>query len=71
MDKFVLYLDIMGFKERVNRTSIEELEKQLLFFKTKNNKLKPHNEVIFIMGLFVIRIIGNPFDKVAEIGKQA
>ncbi len=41
MDKFVLYLDIMGFKERVNRTSIEELEKQLLFFKTKNNKLKP------------------------------
>lgn len=40
-EKFVLYLDIMGFKERVNKTKIEELKKQLLLFKTKNNKLKP------------------------------
>lgn len=40
-EKFVLYLDIMGFKERVNRVGIEELREQLLRFKTKNNKLKP------------------------------
>lgn len=41
MNKFVLYLDIMGFKERVNRTPIGELNEQLLLFKTKNKKLKP------------------------------
>lgn len=41
MKKFVLYLDIMGFKERVNRTPIGELNQQLLLFKTKNKKLKP------------------------------
>ena len=40
-EKFVLYLDIMGFKERVNRVEIENLREQLLRFKTKNNKLKP------------------------------
>ncbi|MBQ6276247.1 MAG: hypothetical protein IJK62_06040 [Bacteroidales bacterium] len=40
-DKFVLYLDIMGFKDRVNKSKIEELKQQLLLFKTKNNKLKP------------------------------
>lgn len=40
-EKFVLYLDIMGFKERVNRVKIKELREQLLLFKTKNNKLKP------------------------------
>ena len=40
-EKFVLYLDIMGFKERVNKTEIDELKEQLLLFKTKNNKLKP------------------------------
>lgn len=40
-EKFVLYLDIMGFKERVNRLEIENLREQLLRFKTKNNKLKP------------------------------
>ena len=41
MKKYVLYLDIMGFKERVGRTPIEELKNQLLLFKTKNAKLKP------------------------------
>lgn len=41
MEKFVLYLDIMGFKERVNNTPIEELKTQLSDFKTKNKKLKP------------------------------
>lgn len=41
MEKFVLYLDIMGFKERVNRVPINDLKKQLLLFKTKNKKLKP------------------------------
>lgn len=39
--RFVLYLDIMGFKERVNRVPINELKEQLLLFKTKNKKLKP------------------------------
>ena len=38
-EKFVLYLDIMGFKERVNKIEIEKLKEQLLLFKTKNNKL--------------------------------
>ena len=40
-DKFVLYLDIMGFKERVNKVDIEELKSQLKLFKTKNIKLNP------------------------------
>ena len=40
-DKFVLYLDIMGFKERVNRVDIGQLKEQLMQFKTKNKKLKP------------------------------
>ncbi len=40
-EKFVLYLDIMGFKERVNKIDINKLKKQLLLFQTKNNKLKP------------------------------
>lgn len=40
-DRFVLYLDIMGFKDRVNRVDVEQLKEQLLLFKTKNNKLKP------------------------------
>ena len=40
-EKFVLYLDIMGFKERVNRVDVEDLKEQLLLFKTKNTKLKP------------------------------
>ena len=40
-EKFVLYLDIMGFKERVNKIEIEKLKEQLLLFKTKINKLKP------------------------------
>ena len=40
-ERFVLYLDIMGFKDRVSKLKIEDLKKQLLLFKTKNNKLKP------------------------------
>lgn len=40
-DRFVLYLDIMGFKERVNRCETEDLKNDLMSFKTKNNKLKP------------------------------
>lgn len=40
-EKFVLYLDIMGFKERVSRVKVDELKQQLLLFKTKINKLKP------------------------------
>ena len=40
-DNFVLYLDIMGFKERVNKVDIEKLKNQLMLFKTKNIKLKP------------------------------
>lgn len=40
-DKFVLYLDIMGFKERVNKVDAMVLKEQLLQFKTKNIKLKP------------------------------
>ena len=40
-DRFVLYLDIMGFKERVNRCETEALKNDLMSFKTKNIKLKP------------------------------
>jgi hypothetical protein len=39
--KFVLYLDIMGFKERVTKVDISKLEQQLRDFRTKNDKLKP------------------------------
>lgn len=41
MEKFVLYLDIMGFKERVNNTPISKLKQQLDDFKEKDNRLKP------------------------------
>ena len=40
-ERLVLYLDIMGFKERVSRTNIETLKEQLLAFKTQNIKLSP------------------------------
>lgn len=40
-ERFVLYLDIMGFKDRVAKTDISELKQLLLTFKTKNRKLKP------------------------------
>lgn len=40
-DRFVLFLDIMGFKERVNRCETEALKTDLMSFKTKNIKLKP------------------------------
>lgn len=39
--KFVLYLDIMGFKERVTKVDISKLEQQLRDFRTMNEKLKP------------------------------
>lgn len=37
----VLFLDIMGFKEKVLRTPHMELEKELRAFKSKHTKLKP------------------------------
>lgn len=40
-DRFVLYLDIMGFKERVKNTNISELKKSLQKFKDKIVKLNP------------------------------
>lgn len=40
-DKFVLYLDIMGFKERVKKVETDELKVQLQSFMTRDNKLKP------------------------------
>lgn len=40
-NKIVLYLDIMGFKERVNKTDASELKKNLLSFKDALRKLKP------------------------------
>ena len=40
-ERLVLYLDIMGFKERVAQTAISTLKEQLLAFKRKNNRLKP------------------------------
>lgn len=40
-ERLVLYLDIMGFKERVSQTAVSVLKDQLLTFKRKNNKLKP------------------------------
>lgn len=39
--RFVLYLDIMGFKERVKNTNISELKKSLQEFKDKLVKLNP------------------------------
>lgn len=38
---FVLFLDIMGFKDRVEKTSLNELRDSLMNFKTKNKKLNP------------------------------
>ena len=40
-EKFVLYLDIMGFKERVSTTPINDLAEKLRSFKTKSDQLKP------------------------------
>ena len=40
-EKFVLYLDIMGLKERVSIVKVDELKEKLLLFKTKIIKLKP------------------------------
>lgn len=40
-DGLVLFLDIMGFKERILRTPHEKLDSQLREFKKRHNKLKP------------------------------
>lgn len=40
-DHLVLFMDIMGFKERVARTDVLELRKRFTEFKTKNIKLSP------------------------------
>lgn len=39
-DHFVLYMDIMGFKERVVRNSHDKVLNELKDFKSRNNKLK-------------------------------
>ena len=78
--KFVLYLDIMGFKERVNRIPIDELKKQLLLFKTKNKKLQPllinkEKEAQIYMSQFSDSIIlvtkGNTLNDLNRICKAA
>lgn len=40
-DGLVLFLDIMGFKDRILRTPHEQLDSQLREFKKRHNKLKP------------------------------
>lgn len=40
-DGLVLFLDIMGFKERILRTPHDTLDSQLREFKKRHNKLKP------------------------------
>ena len=40
-DHFVLYMDIMGFKEKINSIPHASLKEILWTFQTKNNKLKP------------------------------
>lgn len=40
-DGLVLFLDIMGFKDRIMRTPHEQLDLQLREFKKRHNKLKP------------------------------
>lgn len=81
--KFVLYLDIMGFKERVTKVEISELEKQLKAFKTKNKKLKPllgksnktPKETLIYMSQFsdsiVLVTVGDTLDDLNRICKAA
>lgn len=40
-DHLILFMDIMGFKDRVTRMGHEELLKKLKEFKEKNDRLKP------------------------------
>ncbi len=76
---FVLYLDIMGFKERVNRICINELKEELLLFKTKNKKLKPllqnQKETQIYMSQFsdsiVLVTVGDTLDDLNRICKAA
>lgn len=81
--KFVLYLDIMGFKERVTKVEISELEKQLRVFKTKNKQLKPlleksntnPKETLIDMAQFsdsiVLVTVGDTLDDLNRICKAA
>lgn len=81
--KFVLYLDIMGFKERVTKVEISELEKQLRVFKTKNKRLKPlleksntnPKETLIDMAQFsdsiVLVTVGDTLDDLNRICKAA
>ncbi|MEE0881966.1 MAG: hypothetical protein U0L65_00915 [Bacteroidales bacterium] len=81
--KFVLYLDIMGFKERVTKVEISELEEQLKAFKTKNKKLKPlleksntnPKETLINMAQFsdsiVLVTVGDTLDDLNRICKAA
>jgi hypothetical protein len=81
--KFVLYLDIMGFKERVTKVEISKLEKQLKKFKTKNEQLKPlleksntdPKETLIDMAQFsdsiVLVTVGDTLDDLNRICKAA
>lgn len=81
--KFVLYLDIMGFKERVTKVKISELEKQLRVFKTKIEQLKPlleksntnPKETLIYMAQFsdsiVLVTVGDTLDDLNRICKAA
>lgn len=40
-DHLILFMDIMGFKDRVTRMEHEELFDKMIEFKEKNNRLKP------------------------------
>ncbi len=40
-DHLILFMDIMGFKDRVTRMEHEELLKKMIEFKEKNDRLKP------------------------------
>lgn len=40
-DHIVLFMDIMGFKDRVTRMGHKELLEKMIEFKEKNDRLKP------------------------------
>lgn len=79
MERFVLYLDIMGFKERIARTPTEDLKKNLLEFKTKNRKLRPllqgPKNTLIDMAQFSDSILlvsqGNTYSDLNRISKAA
>lgn len=73
-DKFVLFMDIMGFKDKVQKLSIDALRKEMLSFKSEwNNVLSPFKDLSHVQFSDSILVVtkdcaSESFNKITQAG---